>query len=73
MSERPRRQPAMDLTRELGWLAFDPARARRLGGTEARTRLVDRGATFCAAGSTTNGARGWPRSSWHWTRWATTP
>ena len=43
-----RRQPAMDLTRELGWLAFDPAR-RRLGGAEARTRLLDRGATFCAA------------------------
>jgi alkylation response protein AidB-like acyl-CoA dehydrogenase len=49
MSERPRRQPAMDLTRELGWLAFDPGRARRLGGAEARTRLLDRGATFCAA------------------------
>jgi alkylation response protein AidB-like acyl-CoA dehydrogenase len=49
MSERPRRQPAMDLTREVGWLAFDPAAARRLGGAEARTRLLDRGATFCAA------------------------
>jgi len=49
IAERPRRQPAMDLTRELGWLAFDPARARRLGGAEARTRLLDRGATFCAA------------------------
>jgi alkylation response protein AidB-like acyl-CoA dehydrogenase len=49
MPERPRRQPAMDLTRELGWLAFDPARARELGGSEARTRLLDRGATFTAA------------------------
>ena len=49
MPERPRRQPAMDLTRELGWLAFDPARARELGGSEARTRLLDRGATFAAA------------------------
>ncbi len=49
LSERPRRQPAMDLTRELGWLAFDPAAARRLGGAEARTRLLDRGATFTAA------------------------
>ena len=28
-TERPARQPAMDLTRELGWLAFDPARARQ--------------------------------------------
>jgi alkylation response protein AidB-like acyl-CoA dehydrogenase len=47
--ERPRRQPAMDLTRELGWLSFDAARARKLGGTDARTRLLDRGATFTAA------------------------
>ena len=47
--ERPARQPAMDLTRELGWLAFDPGRARRLGGADARARLVDRGATFTAA------------------------
>ncbi|MDQ1435859.1 MAG: hypothetical protein QOF59_2675, partial [Actinomycetota bacterium] len=43
---RPRREPAMDLTRELGWLHFDPATSRRLGGPEARTRLLDRGATF---------------------------
>ncbi|HTK15861.1 MAG TPA: acyl-CoA dehydrogenase family protein [Acidimicrobiia bacterium] len=49
MHERPRRQPAMDLTRELGWLAFDPRDARRLGGAEARTRLLDRGATLCSA------------------------
>jgi alkylation response protein AidB-like acyl-CoA dehydrogenase len=49
LAERPARQPAMDLTRELGWLPFDPARARRLGGPDARTRLVDRGATFTAA------------------------
>ncbi|HTD49968.1 MAG TPA: acyl-CoA dehydrogenase family protein [Acidimicrobiia bacterium] len=47
--ERPARQPAMDLTRELGWLAFDPGRARQLGGADARARLVDRGATFTAA------------------------
>ena len=49
LPERPRRQPAMDLTRELGWLAFEPDRARELGGAEARTRLLDRGATFTAA------------------------
>ena len=49
LAERPPRQPAMDLTRELGWLEFDPARARRIGGAEARTRLLDRGATFTAA------------------------
>ena len=39
----------MDLTRELGWLDFDPARARKLGDAEARDRLLDRGATFTAA------------------------
>jgi alkylation response protein AidB-like acyl-CoA dehydrogenase len=49
ITDRPRRQPAMDLTRELGWLEFDPARARKIGGTEARSRLLDRGATFTAA------------------------
>jgi len=47
--ERPARQPAMDLTRELGWLTFDPGRARKLGDADARARLVDRGATFTAA------------------------
>ncbi|MCU1464327.1 MAG: acyl-CoA dehydrogenase [Actinomycetia bacterium] len=46
---RPRREPAMDLTRELGWLHFDPATSRRLGGPDARTRLLDRGATFTSA------------------------
>ncbi len=49
MAGRPRRQPAMDLTRELGWLDFAPERARRLGGDDARVRLLDRGATFTAA------------------------
>jgi len=49
LTERPRREPAMDLTRELGWLSFDPARARRLGGDDARTRLLDRGAAFTCA------------------------
>jgi len=46
---RPRREPAMDLTRELGWLPFEPARARQLGGLDARARLLDRGATFASA------------------------
>jgi len=49
VTDRPRREPAMDLTRELGWLQFDPAHARRLGGADARTRLLDRGATFTSA------------------------
>jgi alkylation response protein AidB-like acyl-CoA dehydrogenase len=49
LTEHPARQPAMDLTRELGWLPFDPARAQKLGGLEARARLLDRGAAFAAA------------------------
>ncbi len=49
LTERPRREPAMDLTRELGWLAFDASRARTIGGPEARTRLLDRGATYTSA------------------------
>ena len=39
----------MDLTRELGWIAFDPARARRVGDERERERLIDRGAVFAAA------------------------
>jgi alkylation response protein AidB-like acyl-CoA dehydrogenase len=49
LSDRPRREPAMDLTRELGWLEFDRSSARQLGGLDARTRLLDRGATFTSA------------------------
>ncbi len=49
LAARPKREPAMDLTRELGWLHFDAATARRLGGAEARDRLFDRGATFTSA------------------------
>jgi alkylation response protein AidB-like acyl-CoA dehydrogenase len=48
-SSRPARQPAMDLTRELGWLDFDPSAARRIGDADARTRLLDRGATYTSA------------------------
>src|SRR5580765_683851 len=49
IEEHPERQPAMDLTRELGWLPFDAARARRIGDADAREALLDRGATFAAA------------------------
>src|SRR4051812_49149592 len=49
LTERPRREPAMDVTRELGWLRFDRANARRIGGDAERTRLLDRGATFTCA------------------------
>ncbi len=46
---RPTREPAMDLTRELGWLEFDAAPALRLGGADAVSALLDRGATFASA------------------------
>jgi alkylation response protein AidB-like acyl-CoA dehydrogenase len=49
IEQRPAREPAMDLTRELGWLDADLSRARKLGDAAARRRLVDRGATFAAA------------------------
>jgi alkylation response protein AidB-like acyl-CoA dehydrogenase len=46
---RPPREPAMDLTRELGWLPFDPAHARSLGGKDLYDAMLDRGATYAAA------------------------
>jgi len=49
ISSRPARQPAMDITRELGWLQFDASAARRIGDRDARTRLLDRGATYTSA------------------------
>jgi alkylation response protein AidB-like acyl-CoA dehydrogenase len=49
LATKPKREPAMDLTRELGWLSFDTGATRKLGGVEARTRLLDRGATFTSA------------------------
>jgi alkylation response protein AidB-like acyl-CoA dehydrogenase len=49
LEERPRREPAMDLTRELGWLHVDGLPRTRLGGADAARRLLDRGATFGAA------------------------
>jgi len=47
--ERPGREPAMDMTRELGWLRFDDTPAARLGGPAAVDALLDRGATFASA------------------------
>jgi alkylation response protein AidB-like acyl-CoA dehydrogenase len=44
-----RAEPAMDRTRELGWLHFEAAPAERLGGPDAAQRLLDRGATYAAA------------------------
>jgi alkylation response protein AidB-like acyl-CoA dehydrogenase len=46
---RPAAEPAMDRTRELGWLVFDGTPARYLGGEDAAAELVDRGATYAAA------------------------
>jgi alkylation response protein AidB-like acyl-CoA dehydrogenase len=48
-ASHPRREPAMDLTRELGWLPFDARQARRIGDADARERLLNRGATFACA------------------------
>jgi alkylation response protein AidB-like acyl-CoA dehydrogenase len=42
-------EPAIDLTRQLGWLNIDAARLRRIGDEEARFRILDRGATLTSA------------------------
>ncbi|HEY4401345.1 MAG TPA: acyl-CoA dehydrogenase family protein [Acidimicrobiia bacterium] len=47
--ERPEREPAMDLTRELGWLRFDDTPAERMGAGAEVDALLDRGAAFTAA------------------------
>jgi alkylation response protein AidB-like acyl-CoA dehydrogenase len=47
--DRPGREPAMDLTRELGWLRFDGTHAERLGGPDEVDALLDRGAAFTSA------------------------
>ncbi|HMF04599.1 MAG TPA: acyl-CoA dehydrogenase family protein [Acidimicrobiia bacterium] len=48
-AEQPRREPAMDLTRELAWLRFDDTPAERVGGGEDVEALLDRGAAFTSA------------------------
>ena len=45
----PAREPAMDRTRELGWLRFDRTPARQLGESDAVDALVDRGAVYASA------------------------
>jgi alkylation response protein AidB-like acyl-CoA dehydrogenase len=47
--ERRTAEPAMDRTRELGWLHFAGTPATRLGGADAVAALLDRGATYAAA------------------------
>ena len=51
LSEGPaiQREPAMDLTRPLGWLRLDGRNTTAIGGGEEATRLLDRGATLYAA------------------------
>jgi alkylation response protein AidB-like acyl-CoA dehydrogenase len=46
---RSARQPAMDLTRELGWVDLDALPVVRLGGPDAVATLIDRGASGHAA------------------------
>jgi alkylation response protein AidB-like acyl-CoA dehydrogenase len=45
----PSREPAMDLTRALGWLRPDARPAFTLGGREAADALLDAGATYVSA------------------------
>jgi alkylation response protein AidB-like acyl-CoA dehydrogenase len=49
LPDSPAREPAMDLTQELGWLRVDGVPRRELGGVDARDRLLNRGATLVAA------------------------
>ena len=46
---RPPREPAMDRTRELGWLHFDGTPGRLVGDSGAVDALVDRGSVYAAA------------------------
>ena len=46
---RPAAEPAMDRTRELGWLQFDGTPAVRIGDADAVDALLDQGALFAAA------------------------
>jgi alkylation response protein AidB-like acyl-CoA dehydrogenase len=46
---RPPAEPAIDRTRELGWLEFSDTPAEWLGGRDAVEALVDRGAVFACA------------------------
>jgi alkylation response protein AidB-like acyl-CoA dehydrogenase len=48
-ARRPRSEPAMDRTRELGWLDLEGAPSVRLGGPEEAAAFLDRGATAHAA------------------------
>ena len=43
------RQPAMDITRPLGWLRLEGRPATTIGGADAAAQLLDRGATLYAA------------------------
>ena len=48
-ARRPAREPAIDVTRSIGWLRLDAAPAVRLGGSDLAEFLVDRGATYSSA------------------------
>jgi alkylation response protein AidB-like acyl-CoA dehydrogenase len=43
------RQPAMDITRPVGWIRLEGRRVTTIGGADEATRLLDRGATLYAA------------------------
>jgi alkylation response protein AidB-like acyl-CoA dehydrogenase len=46
---QPPREPAMDRTREIGWLRLESSPAEHLGGSDAVDALVDRGAVYACA------------------------
>jgi len=46
---RPAAEPAIDRTRELGWLHFDGTPAVRIGDADAVDALLDQGAVFASA------------------------
>ena len=45
----PAREPAIDVTRAIGWFRFDATPATRLGGSALADFLIDRGATYASA------------------------
>jgi alkylation response protein AidB-like acyl-CoA dehydrogenase len=54
----PVREPAMDQTRELGWLQFDGTPASHIGDAGAVEALIDRGAAYASAEMLGGASRG---------------
>jgi alkylation response protein AidB-like acyl-CoA dehydrogenase len=54
---RPAREPAMDRTREVGWIHLEDTPAVRLGGSDAVDDVTGRGAVYACAEMLGGGAR----------------